>query len=646
MITSHEVWSSDLERVSAIVLRSMRRPLLFMIAVSAITVFGMVLMPGLPDADGRATHMSFFHAVYFLSYTATTTGFGELPNEFSDAQRLWALFSLFMSVVAWVYAIGAIVGLLQNPHFKRVVQKRRFSLSVGRIREAFFIVCGFGDTGSILTRGLVDAGYSATVIDQDDNRIQALQLRDYPVTVPGLVADAGVPRNLITAGLEQPNCKGVIAVTNDEGINRKIVIMTHLINPGVRVICRSTSEVEEEFLQTLDGVTVVNPFEIFANQLGMFLYRPSLYAIGKWLSGAPDVDLVEPVRPPRGTWIVCGFGRMGRHLERALRKRDLPTVVIDPDPEGKRALEGRIVGHSNARTLHAAGVEHAAGIIMATNSDSNNLGILLNARTLNPKIFSIVRQNRRDDEASFQAAKADVIMQPSLVISRNILFLLLSPLIQSFMEYMHDVRVKVLIDTLHRLREVVGPNDPELWTITIPEAMACGEKMSQVFSDFPPETKNGGQSVTLPDENRQGNPSESPSSAEEGFCWTLGDIMRDPLNRDLSTASVPLVLKRWQQSTVLPKGTKTLRPGDQVLFCGTTQARHQMESILRGDTPMWRYLFTGVEEPRGFLLHWLSHGRVTRKINLLWSRTTKSTEKLPAERELLPKRPRPVMLNR
>jgi len=422
--------------------------------------------------------------------------------------------------------------------------------------------------------------------------------------------------------------------------------MTHLINPGVRVICRSTSEVEEEFLQTLDGVTVVNPFEIFANQLGMFLYRPSLYAISEWLSGAPGVDLVAPVRPPRGTWIVCGFGRMGQHLERALRKRELPTVVIDPDPEGKRALDGRIVGHSNARTLHAAGVEHAAGIITATNSDSNNLGIVLNARTLNPKIFSIVRQNRRDDEAAFQAAQVNVIMQPSLVIARNILFILLSPLIHSFVEYMHDVRVKVLVDTIHRLREVIGPNDPELWTITIPEEMACGEKMSSVISGSHRKAGNGGQSVTLPDENRQENPSESPSWAGKGFCWTLGDIMRNPLDRDLFTASVPLVLKRWQQSTVLPKGTETLRPGDQVLFCGTAQARYRMETILRGDVPMWRYLFTGVEEPRGFLLHWLSHGRATQRINLFWSRTTRSAENHQPERDRLPKRPRPVMLNR
>ncbi|VFM95371.1 MAG: Trk K+ transport system, NAD-binding component [Candidatus Kentron sp. G] len=642
MITSHDVWSSDLERVSAIVLRSMRRSLLFLIAVSAITVFGMVLMPGLPDAQGQPTRMSFFHAVYFLSYTATTTGFGEIPQPFSNAQRLWAIFSLFASVVAWVYAISSIIGLLQNQHFKRAVQKRRFSISVSRIREPFFIVCGFGDTGSLLTRGLVDAGLSATVIDRDDNRIQALQLREYPMTVPGLVADAGVPRNLIAAGLEQSNCQGVIAVTNDEGINRKIVIMTHLINPNVQVICRSTSEVEEEFLKTLKGVTVVDPFEIFANQLSMVLYRPSLYAISEWLAGAHGINLAEPIRPPTGTWIVCGFGRMGRHLERALRKRGVPTVVIDPDPENKRAPEGRIVGHSNVRTLHAAGVEHAAGIISVTNSDSNNLGILLNARMLNSKIFSIVRQNRHDDDAAFQAAQVDLIMQPSLVIARKILFILLSPLIHPFLEYMRDVRVKVLVETLNRLQTVVGTEQPELWMITIPDTMVCEAKPSFDFPNSYPEIENGEQPADLPEEVRP----PSPLSATTGFYWTLNDIMRSPSNRDIPVACVPLVLKRWQQITVMPKETETLRPGDRILFCGPARARYELDIVLR-DAMVQKYLITGVDEPRGSLLRWLSHRRFLHEMKTFWSRTVGDSTRFESVKlKPLSKRSRLVVLDK
>ena len=60
--------------------------------------------------------MSFFHAFYFMSYTATTIGFGEIPNAFSDGQRLWVTFCIYLVVVAWSYAIIVLVALLQAPH--------------------------------------------------------------------------------------------------------------------------------------------------------------------------------------------------------------------------------------------------------------------------------------------------------------------------------------------------------------------------------------------------------------------------------------------------------------------------------------------------------------------------------------------------
>jgi len=34
--------------------------------------------------DGKPWSMGFFHAFYFMSYTATTIGFGEIPYAFTD----------------------------------------------------------------------------------------------------------------------------------------------------------------------------------------------------------------------------------------------------------------------------------------------------------------------------------------------------------------------------------------------------------------------------------------------------------------------------------------------------------------------------------------------------------------------------------
>lgn len=80
-----------------VVLRYMRRPIFVLIVVYAIGITGMALIPG-QDADGNVEYMSLFHAFYFFTYTATTTGFGEIPNAFTDTQRLWTIFCLYMEI--------------------------------------------------------------------------------------------------------------------------------------------------------------------------------------------------------------------------------------------------------------------------------------------------------------------------------------------------------------------------------------------------------------------------------------------------------------------------------------------------------------------------------------------------------------------
>ena len=54
-----------------LVLRRMRTPLVVLVAIFSISVFGLALIPG---KDGQ--RISPFDAFYFISYTATTIGFG------------------------------------------------------------------------------------------------------------------------------------------------------------------------------------------------------------------------------------------------------------------------------------------------------------------------------------------------------------------------------------------------------------------------------------------------------------------------------------------------------------------------------------------------------------------------------------------
>ncbi len=565
-----------------IILREMRTPILVLICVYAVAILGMALIPG---RDGEP--MSVFHAFYFVMYTATTTGFGEIPEEFSDAQRMWAVFCLFVTVVTWLYSIGAIIRLLQNRFFQLAREEWHFARAVRRLGTDYYILCGFGDTGSLLARGLSDAGIPAAVLDKDRDRIRALQLRDYNVPMPGLCCDASVPRFLIDAGVQSPRCRGVIALTHDEEVNLKIAAVSRLLNPHIKIIAMSASQFHEETLATLGRDThFVDPFKVFAKGLGAAIVNPSLYILNEWLARARGASLEKRFRlPPPGRWIICGYGRMGREVYRALHNLGVETAVIDPRPPAEE-VDIYIQGRATAKTLKAAGIRKAVGVVAANDDDGRNLSIIINARGLNPGVFMIVRQNRHQNEVAFEAADADIIMQPSLVTARNILFRLTAPLLRPFFSFLvrkHRYDVRFMVQLLERLRRTFGDATPQLLTLHLKEGKT--DALIRAWAE----------------------------KAE----IRLGDVLRDPRQREERLAIVPFALRSADDAIMfLPEDDVLLRPGDELLLCGTEPALQLLDATLNNDYLLF-YVVTGRDLPRGWFMQWL-YARLWGREILRW----------------------------
>jgi Trk K+ transport system NAD-binding subunit len=563
----------DISRVIFIVMREMRAPMMTLFVVYSIAILGMVFIPG-PDIDGEAQYLSIFHAFYFMTYTATTTGFGEIPFEFSNAQRFWAIACLYVSVVTWIYAIGSIIKLLQNPFFQRAVAEWRFTRSVKRITGSFFIICGFGDTGSVLLRGISDAGWPAVVIDDNEERIKALKLRNYNIPVPGLHGDATVPKHLLEAGLRNPKCKALVAITNDEEANLKISAMARLLNPDVGIITMSKVDVFEDTLATLGGeVHIVDPFKTFAKVLAASIHRPGFYAMNNWLVGDKNASLEKYVQPPTGSWVVCGYGRLGFEVSRVLNKLNIKTTVIDPHQDKERAhINSYIVGRTTGKTLVEAGIEQADGILAGTDDDGHNLSILLNTRYFNRDLFSIVRQNRHVNEVAFNAANTDMIMQPSLVTARRILFLLVAPLLKPFFNYLLEDkpnRAEIMEEVILNLRKTIGDQKPDLVTINFTE-----EKSKAVIQWL-----------------------------NEGKKVHLGDLLKDPDNRDRQLDIVVFVLKSGEEVHILPTADYEIKEGDQLLYCGTHMAQRLFNATINNEYKLF-YIQNGVFMPRGYIMQW------------------------------------------
>ncbi|MCD8476837.1 MAG: ion channel [Sulfurospirillum sp.] len=77
-----------------LILQKMRAPFLVIILTYTISIIGLLIIDG-ADNEGNPYRLTIFDAFYFISYTATTIGFGETPFTFTYPQRIWVSISIF-----------------------------------------------------------------------------------------------------------------------------------------------------------------------------------------------------------------------------------------------------------------------------------------------------------------------------------------------------------------------------------------------------------------------------------------------------------------------------------------------------------------------------------------------------------------------
>jgi len=556
------------------VLRRMRMPLIILISVYALSILGLVLIPGQDDA-GEPWAMSFFHAFYFVSFMGSTIGFGEIPYPFTDAQRMWTSAMLYATVFSWLYTIGALIGALQDTAVRHAIGRSAFRRQVSRIREPFHLVCGHGDTGANLVRGLAARGIRAVVVDIRQEAVDALALADLPLYVPGLRADARDPEALRLAGLDNPHCAGVVALTNDDRANLKVAITAKLLRPRLRVTCRAETAEVGANMASFGTDRVLNPFELFAGHLVEAVESPAAWRLAERLGGLHRGSAVATPVPPRGTWVVVGFGRFGKAVQSRLEAAGVPTVVVEPDPAAVSAPADAVAGTgTGAAVLREAGIENAAGLIAGTDDDADNLSVVMTARELNPEIFSVVRQNRGGNDAIFAAARIDVVMRRSAVIAARILNELTAAPLVAFLDRIRDEPQRRIMSAIERVDALVGEREPEPWVARIQH------------DDAPAICHALGAGATI----------------------RIGDILRDPRQRESRLSVEVLLLQRDGEVQLWPDDDTALESGDRLLLCSPPGVRPRLAWTLSHPATL-SYVLRGEIYARGTLWRWLRRRR-------------------------------------
>lgn len=555
-----------------LVMRRMRIPLLLLIFTYAIAVGGLVLIPG-QDADGQPWRMGFFHAFYVVSYTATTIGFGEIPYPFTDTQRLWLTFSIYLTVVVWIYSIGTLIALVQDSAFRDALVEARFARRVAAIREEFCLVCGYGETGRELVRALTEQGTQVVVVEPNRGKISQLKMDALRMDVPCLQGDASRPIQLLEAGLMHPLCRSVAAVTNSNEVNLKVAISAKLLHPSMNVICRADSHEVEANMRSFGTDHVVDPFDSFALHLALAFESPCLHLLHEWFSGKEDRSLCEPIYPPRnGLWVVCGYGRFGKAVCDRLRREGMRVRVVEAEPDKTGTPpDGVVRGHgTESAVLIQAGIEHAVGVVAGTNDDVTNLSVVITARGVKPNLFVVLRQNLDENKTIVDAVNADIVMNPSVIIANRIRRMLVTPLLGQFLSLALHEDERWACNLLSRVSGLVEEETPEVWQVRF-----VPEEVHAVF-----RSELGSDRVRL------------------------DHLVRDPRDRGRYIHCIPLLLHRGHEWIPLPNLAEPVEEEDEVLFCGGPGARSTMTWTLQNMHAL-AYVMNGESPPGGHVWRWL-----------------------------------------
>lgn len=208
-------------------------------------------------------------------------------------------------------------------------------------------------------------------------------------------------------------------------------------------------------------------FTILLILLGVGTVAYGLSSLGEYFLTSGIVErvrrraLLRMIAEMENHIIVCGAGRVGRSAAETLQEIGREFLVVDERTQvveelrerGWTVLEGDA---TRDETLREAGIERAAGIMVCTGNDSDNLFIVLSARALKDDLLIVARSVDIGSEAKMRRAGADKVISPHGIGGRHMANMILRPNVVDFMEHVTlDTGLELWLEEV-----TIGENSP------------------------------------------------------------------------------------------------------------------------------------------------------------------------------------------
>lgn len=185
---------------------------------------------------------------------------------------------------------------------------------------------------------------------------------------------------------------------------------------------------------------------LIVTSFGTFAYAVSAisaYIIdGEFREYFKEYKVKSEVSKLKNHVIICGYGRNGSQAVTVLKKHKQPFLVVENNPTAIEEIKKHnpelllVVGDAtHDEVLEEAGIQTAQALIATLPSDSNNLFVVLSARSVNSSIKIISRASEDNSDKKLRIAGANNVIMPDKIGGAHMASLVMKPDIIEFMDY-------------------------------------------------------------------------------------------------------------------------------------------------------------------------------------------------------------------
>jgi voltage-gated potassium channel len=274
----------------------------------------------------------FLDALYMTVTTITTVGFREV-HELSTVGRIFTMVLVLSGVGVIIYGLGTIVEYAIKAQLSGVFKRRAVRKQVNKL-ESHYIICGYGRVGESVAGHFAAQKATFVVVDNDPASLARAE-GDGFLVVEG---DATNDEALEAAGISK--AKGVVAAVGSDADNVYVTLSARVLNPGLLIVARASSEDTANKLKRAGADRVVSPYGIGGRQMAALMLKPlvSDYLDVVTGDGALEFRMEELLLTAK----CCAVGRTIQELAvrkttgatiLAVRRGETGTFDTNPSPE-------------------------------------------------------------------------------------------------------------------------------------------------------------------------------------------------------------------------------------------------------------------------------------------------------------------------